>query len=66
VGPDFVNENSIVLDVGINMVDGKLKGDVDFERVAPLVSMISPVPGGVGSVTTSVLMENIVTAAEKK
>ena len=66
VGPDFVNENSIVLDVGINMVEGKLKGDVDFERVAPLVSMISPVPGGVGSVTTSVLMENIVTAAEKK
>ncbi|HZX46265.1 MAG TPA: tetrahydrofolate dehydrogenase/cyclohydrolase catalytic domain-containing protein [Clostridia bacterium] len=66
VGPDFVNKDSIVLDVGINMVDGKLKGDVDFERVAPLVSMISPVPGGVGAVTTSVLMENIVTAAEKK
>ena len=66
VGPDFVNKNSIVLDVGINMVDGKLKGDVDFEKVAPLVSMISPVPGGIGSVTTSVLMENTVTAAEKQ
>jgi methylenetetrahydrofolate dehydrogenase (NADP+)/methenyltetrahydrofolate cyclohydrolase len=64
VGPASVNKDSIVVDVGINMVDGKLTGDVDFDRVEPLVSMITPVPGGIGSVTTSVLMENIVTAAE--
>jgi methylenetetrahydrofolate dehydrogenase (NADP+)/methenyltetrahydrofolate cyclohydrolase len=66
VGPDFVDKKSIVVDVGINLVDGKLKGDVDFDSVSPLVSMITPVPGGVGSVTTSVLMENIVTAAWKQ
>ena len=64
LGPASVNKDSIVVDVGINMVDGKLTGDVDFDRVEPLVSMITPVPGGIGSVTTSVLMENIVTAAE--
>ncbi|MDD2573623.1 MAG: tetrahydrofolate dehydrogenase/cyclohydrolase catalytic domain-containing protein [Bacillota bacterium] len=65
LGANSVNRESIVLDVGINVVDGKLTGDVDFDRVEPLVSMITPVPGGVGSVTTSVLMENIVTAAQR-
>lgn len=65
LGTGSVRKESIVLDVGINVVDGKLTGDVDFDKVEPLVSMISPVPGGVGTVTTSVLMENIVTAAER-
>lgn len=65
LGEESVRKESIVLDVGINLVKGKLVGDVDFDRVAPLVSMISPVPGGIGSVTTSVLMENVVIAAER-
>ena len=43
--------------------DGKLCGDVDFEAVSPIVSMISPVPGGVGAVTTSVLAKNVLKAA---
>lgn len=64
VGPEHVKENSIVIDVGINVVGGKMVGDVDFQRVEPKASRITPVPGGVGSVTTSVLMENLLTAAE--
>ncbi len=65
VKSEHVKKGSIVLDVGINVVDGKLTGDVDFKQVEPYVSMITPVPGGIGSVTTSVLMENILTAAER-
>jgi methylenetetrahydrofolate dehydrogenase (NADP+)/methenyltetrahydrofolate cyclohydrolase len=60
-----VKRGSVVIDVGINMVSGRLVGDVDFDELEPLVSMITPVPGGVGSVTTTVLMENILTAAER-
>jgi methylenetetrahydrofolate dehydrogenase (NADP+)/methenyltetrahydrofolate cyclohydrolase len=61
---DFVSENSIVVDVGINVgSDGKLCGDVDFEAVAPKSSYITPVPGGVGTVTSSVLAKHVVRAA---
>jgi methylenetetrahydrofolate dehydrogenase (NADP+)/methenyltetrahydrofolate cyclohydrolase len=59
----FVSEKSVVVDVGINMEDGKLCGDVDYDAVAPKVSMISPVPGGVGAVTTSVLAKHVLKAA---
>ena len=56
----------IVIDVGVNVLpDGKLTGDVDFEAVSPYVSAITPVPGGVGSITTAVLAKHVVTAAEK-
>ena len=65
IGAGHVKKGSIVIDVGINMVSGRLVGDVDFDELEPLVSMITPVPGGVGSVTTTVLMENILTAAER-
>ena len=64
---DFVNENSIVIDVGINAKpEGGICGDVNFEEVEPIVKAITPVPGGVGSVTTAVLMSNVVDAAEKQ
>lgn len=66
VGPEFVHENQIVIDVGINFTgDGTLCGDVDFERVEPLVKAITPVPGGVGTVTTGVLVSHVVEAAKK-
>ena len=65
VGPDFTNSEQIVIDVGINMADGKLCGDVDYEAVAQNVKAITPVPGGVGAVTTSVLLKNTVNSAMK-
>lgn len=64
IGADCVTDKSIVVDVGINVdAEGKLCGDVDFAAVEPIVSMISPVPGGVGAVTTSVLAKNVLKAA---
>ena len=64
---DYVNENSIIVDVGINVdANGKLCGDVDFVNVSSVVKAISPVPGGVGAVTTSVLAEHVVRAAKFK
>jgi len=66
VSTQHVSEGQIVLDVGINVTaEGNLVGDVDFAAVEPIVSAITPVPGGVGSVTTAVLAKHVVTAAEK-
>lgn len=65
VTADMVKEGAAVLDVGINRVDGKLCGDVDFEAVKEKAGWISPVPGGVGKMTIAMLMENTVSAAEK-
>jgi methylenetetrahydrofolate dehydrogenase (NADP+)/methenyltetrahydrofolate cyclohydrolase len=63
--PACVSPKSIVVDVGINVDEnGKLCGDVDYDAVAPIVSMISPVPGGVGAVTTSILAAHVLKAAE--
>lgn len=62
---DMVRDGAVVVDVGINRVDGKLCGDVDFDVVAQKASYISPVPGGVGKMTIAMLMENTVLAAEK-
>ncbi|MBQ6495042.1 MAG: bifunctional 5,10-methylenetetrahydrofolate dehydrogenase/5,10-methenyltetrahydrofolate cyclohydrolase [Bacilli bacterium] len=56
---DMVKDDSIVVDVGTNVIEGKLCGDVDFSSVKDKVSYITPVPYGVGQVTTSVLGENI-------
>lgn len=62
---DMVKENQMIIDVGINFDDqGKMTGDVDFEGVSQIVAGITPVPGGVGGVTTTLLMEHLVTAAE--
>ncbi len=62
----MVKEGAVVVDVGINMDEnGKLCGDVDFEDVETKVSAISPVPKGVGSITTSVLAKHVLLATEK-
>lgn len=58
VKKDWVKEGAIVIDVGINRIDGKLCGDVDFEEVAEIASYITPVPGGVGPMTIAMLLEN--------
>lgn len=63
VTADMVKEGAIVIDVGINRVDGKLCGDVDFDGVAPKTSYISPVPGGVGPMTISMLLYNTLMSA---
>ena len=61
---DMVKEGAVVIDVGMNRrPDGKLTGDVDFATVAPKASHITPVPGGVGPMTITMLMQNTLTAA---
>ena len=66
VGPDFVHPDQVVVDVGINpRTDGGICGDVQYDAVAPLVRAISPVPGGVGSVTAAVLVKHVIEAAER-
>lgn len=69
--PKFLKENmvksgAIVIDVGINRVDGKICGDVDFENVSKLASFITPVPGGVGPMTIAMLLNNTLRAYEKR
>ena len=67
VGAEYVAPGQIVIDVGINVnAEGKLCGDVDYAAVEPIVDAITPVPGGVGSVTTSVLVGHVVEAAMRK
>ena len=66
VGAEYVSAGQTVLDVGINFNDeGKMVGDADFAAVEPIVGAITPVPGGVGTVTTSVLMAHVVEAAKR-
>lgn len=67
VTADFVRPGQIVIDVGINWSDEKQKivGDVDFDSVSQIVEALTPVPGGVGTVTTSVSMLHVVEAAQK-
>lgn len=62
VTDEMVSEGTVVIDVGINRVDGKLTGDVDFEPVSKKASHITPVPGGVGPMTIALLMENTLKA----
>lgn len=65
VTADMVKEGAVVIDVGINRLpDGKLCGDVDFEGVAAKASYITPVPGGVGPMTITMLLKNTLTAAK--
>ena len=66
VDGSFAAPGQIVVDVGINVnAEGKLCGDVKFEDVEPVVEAVTPVPGGVGSVTTAVLAKHVIEAAEK-
>lgn len=62
---EFVREGQVVIDVGIHVVDDKLCGDVDYDTVSEIVDAITPVPGGVGSVTTTVLLKHTIMSAEK-
>ena len=67
VTADMVKEGAVVIDVGINRTaDGKLCGDVDFAEVEPVASAITPVPGGVGPMTITMLMQNTLAAAKYK
>ena len=66
VTADMVKPGAIVIDVGINRVDGKVKGDVDFDAVREVAGWITPVPGGVGKMTIAMLLANTLEAAEKK
>ena len=66
IGADCLRQGQVVVDVGIHVgEDGKLCGDVAFAAAEPVVEAITPVPGGVGTVTTSVLIRNVVEAAER-
>lgn len=62
---NMVKKDAVVIDVGMNRVDGKLCGDVDFEKVKEKASWITPVPGGVGPMTITMLLSNTVLAAQK-
>ena len=67
VTADMLSEGQIVIDVGVNMSeDGKLCGDVDYASAEPVVDAITPVPGGVGTVTSSILMRHVIESAERK
>jgi methylenetetrahydrofolate dehydrogenase (NADP+)/methenyltetrahydrofolate cyclohydrolase len=63
IKPDHVKSNAAVVDVGLTRVEGKLRGDVDFDAVSRLAGFITPVPGGVGPMTVACLLENTVQAA---
>ena len=60
----YVSEKNIVIDVGINFADGKMCGDVDLDAVSEKVQAVTPVPGGVGGVTSAVLLRHLIEAAE--
>jgi methylenetetrahydrofolate dehydrogenase (NADP+)/methenyltetrahydrofolate cyclohydrolase len=60
----YVREGAVVIDVGINYENGKIKGDVNQEKVMDLASFLTPVPGGIGSLTTTLLLQNTIKAFE--
>lgn len=64
VTDDMIKAGAVVIDVGMNRLDGKLCGDVDFEKVKEKTSYITPVPGGVGPMTIAMLMENLLKATK--
>ena len=65
VKADWVKEGAVVIDVGINRVDGRLCGDVDFETVKDKAAVITPVPKGVGPMTIAMLLENTLESYRK-
>ena len=58
VDDSYIKPGATVIDVGISRIDGKLQGDVDFEKAAMVAGHITPVPGGVGPMTIACLLEN--------
>lgn len=65
VGADHISDGQILIDVGINFEDGKMCGDIDYEAASEKAEAATPVPGGVGAVTTSVLLKQTVDSAQK-
>ena len=66
VKADWVKKGAVVIDVGINRVDGHLVGDVDFEKVKEVAGYLSPVPGGIGPMTVAMLLKNTWCAYQKQ
>jgi methylenetetrahydrofolate dehydrogenase (NADP+)/methenyltetrahydrofolate cyclohydrolase len=67
IGADMIKPGAVVIDVGINRTaEGKLVGDVDFDALLPVASAITPVPGGVGPMTITMLLENTLHAVERR
>ena len=62
---DMIKKGAIVIDVGINRIDGKTVGDADYESVLPIAGAVTPVPGGVGAVTTTMVIESVIKAGEQ-
>jgi methylenetetrahydrofolate dehydrogenase (NADP+)/methenyltetrahydrofolate cyclohydrolase len=63
---DWIRTGAVVIDVGTNRVDGRLVGDVDFEAARQVAGAITPVPGGVGPMTITMLMKNTLAAARRQ
>ena len=63
---DMLKKGAVVVDVGINVVDGHIRGDVDFESARRVASAITPVPGGVGPLTNALLLTHLIRAAERQ
>ena len=64
--PQMVRTGAVVIDVGINrLADGRLVGDIDFDGVSRKAAYVTPVPGGIGPMTVTMLLENTVVAAER-
>lgn len=63
LSPDMIKEDSVVIDVAISRIDGKLVGDSDYDKIIEKASFATPVPGGVGPMTVAMLLKNTVTAA---
>ena len=61
---EWINPDAVVIDVGINRIEGKIVGDVEFDEAAKRASIITPVPGGVGPLTVTMLMRNVIEAAK--
>lgn len=66
INEDYIKENAVVVDVGINRIDGKVVGDVDFASTSKKASYITPVPGGVGPMTITMLLKNVIASAKKE
>lgn len=66
VTEDMITKGSVVIDVGINQVNGKIVGDVDFANVAPKCTAITPVPGGIGPMTIAMLLSNTLLSFQRR
>ncbi|WP_338586254.1 tetrahydrofolate dehydrogenase/cyclohydrolase catalytic domain-containing protein [Clostridium baratii] len=65
INSEYIKDGAVIIDVGTSSFEGKITGDVDFDDVLDKVSLITPVPGGVGALTTTLLIKNVCEAIEK-